>query len=1044
MKLKQLNITAFGPYAQRQIIDFSDFESAGIFLLTGPTGAGKTAIFDAVLFALYGDSSTGDRASESLRCQNAADDLLTEVVLGFELRGAEYQITRSPKQMRPKSRGEGFTEHRGEAVVVIGLSPDKPIVGIKEVNDFVQDLIGVNASQFRQLVLIPQGAFRTFLVSQSKDKEEILKNLFDVGIYDQLTAQLVEQSGRLRRQLGDIQLQMKVVVEPLKDQNIPAVDLLLADEIPNYSQLLTQLQTQVIAFEADLERAKTEQQVAEAQYRAAIEHVQKAIHINEAIDQREKLTADMAALQVQSEQITKMRQAHQQHLQATPLIDLMSKCQTQRDDIAKYQTDCARIQVELQQLQDELVRLNEHAKLLVSPERAARREQIGERIHYLSNLIDDLTKRDQLRDQLTRIKKEINSENEQLSALDKQLSTIEQMRHKLLETNTHIQDTTAQAHRLKLAISTIDNKLKDLEKVQRNTKQWQQKNLEVDKLSANRDKQTTKWRTMHDAHLRLQRDELLNRAYQLSSQLEDGMPCMVCGSTTHPHKAHAVSAVSAEDVERSQNALQTQTSLKDSTTTALKLARQQQAQMAQSALDDYKHLSGEIDTLDSAAVLARLATAVDNNRAELLQNRLALDKGDEELHDLLAQQQSLEATIANEPNLRQKRETALMALSKQQQAHSDHSATCALLDEKLANFSNRAAIETQLASLQAEKADDQKQQQAVNAAIGQCNQAIASKQVSAKHLEEMLEKAETAHQTLDNQLKVGLKQMVVASEGELQSLAIEPSAYQKQLAQIKHYEQRYQSTSDRLRDLAVRDLPQIPLDLEHIKVQSEQARAARDSAGERLNQSQQRVKQHQQIIARLNSQLEQYQTISDDYGNYRHLADLVKGENNYKLSLGRYVLTRYMDQILLAGNQRLIALTDSRYRFVRLDQAEHGSRQAGLELAVFDSYTGGIRHVKTLSGGESFKASLALALGMSDMVESYAGGIQMDTLLIDEGFGTLDGESLEQAINTLIDLNKAGRTVGIISHVAELKQRIQAKIIVNPHVDGSTITQQNM
>lgn len=1044
MKLKQLSISAFGPYARRQVIDFSAFESAGIFLLTGPTGAGKTAIFDAVLFALYGDSSTGERASESLRCQNAPDDLLTEVVLDFELRSAEYQITRSPKQMRPKSRGEGFTEHRGDALAVIGTSPDKPIVGIKEVNDFVRELIGVNASQFRQLVLIPQGAFRTFLVSQSKDKEEILKNLFDVCIYDQLTAQLVEQSGRLRRQLSDIQLQMKVVVEPLKDQNIPAVELLLADEIPNYSQLLTQLQMQVTDFEADLERAKQEQQAAEMQYRAAIEHIQRASHINEAIALRHKLMADMAELQAQSGQIAKLRQAHQQHLQAAPLIDLMSKRQTQRDDIAKYQAERERIQIELQQLQAELVSLNKQATLLASPERTARREQIGARIHYLSGLIDDLTKRDQLRDQLTQITKEIDSANQQLSALDKQLSTVEQTRRELTELNSHIQDNTAQVHHLKLAISVIDNQLKNLELVERSAKQWQQKELEVDKLSADCDVKSAKWRTMHDAHLRLQRDELLNRAYQLSSQLEDGMPCMVCGSTTHPHKAHAVSAVSAEDVEHSQNALQAQISLKDSTTTALQLARQQLAQLAQTVLDDYKQLCADTHSLDSATVLAELATALDHHGAERQQSRLALDKTKSALHDLLAQQQSLQTIIANEPNLRQTRETVLMALSKQQQAQSDHSATCTQLSEKLVNFSERKAIEAQLTSLQTEKADDQQQQQAVSAAISQCNQTVASKGASVKHLEETIEKAETAHQALDKQLKVGLAQMSAADEDQLQALAIEPSVYQQQLERIKHYEQSYQSTDDRLRDLADRNLPQTPLDIESANKQSEQAKAARDSASERLNQSEQRLVLHRRIIARLNSQLAQFQTISDDYGNYKHLADLVKGENNCKLSLGRYVLTHYMDRILQAGNQRLSALTDSRYRFVRLDQAEHGSRQAGLELAVFDSYTGGVRHVKTLSGGESFKASLALALGMSDMVENYAGGIQMDTLLIDEGFGTLDSESLEQAINTLIDLNKAGRTVGIISHVAELKQRIQAKIIVNPHVDGSTITQQNM
>jgi len=1009
-----LEMSAFGPFAAQEVIDFKRLGERPLFLINGPTGSGKTTLLDAICFALYGKTTGDEREGAQMRSDLANAEQLTEVSFTFALSGQVFRVRRVPEQARPKSRGEGFTQQSAEAQLW-QLAEDgtelRLIVSNKvtEATREIEQLLGLNVDQFRQVMVLPQGKFRQLLMADSKDREHIFSQLFQTQIYKKLEDELKTRSAEIRREADNLTRQKKVLLEQSGadgEESLVKNHLEIKEKTDHSYKKLEECRHQ-----ENQTREHLRQSEALLARFAQMDELRKSIQI--LAEQSNSIEADKLRLR-RASVASQLHPAYDQYLQTQQRLSQAERQLTQAEELlsAKH-TQQARLAEETQKIphleqqitewstqKQEIARYLEKSKQLQEVEKARLHAQQDCQVKRQQNAVVNAeldhkkAELKKLEESLTQLRLSIDKNSDLPIAVDRAKQQVEQAKR--------LQEAQIKSAELTQKLAT----LKQTGIVLREQEQA----------------------AVADAN-RIERDWHLGQAAILSRSLQSGEPCPVCGSDNHPSPAVS------EMEPPSQNDVAQARDKAAELTQELSLKREEYS-LTNKDLENITNVITEVKTLlgDEANL------SVDALEQRYLEIKRQCDIWVEQrasLKGLESTKAELSASIAQ---LEQR-----LVRHKAEFDHADKMLTeiekeyALVVAELPESYRQSDAVQKALTSLEAQMvaADDQikslqKRQSAMQSAL---DEATATQRIRKESCEAL--KVEVEHQ-LSSWLSA-LSDSVFDDQADFLSAILDSEQQHQVQERIQRYESDRLQKQGALTAIESELNSQTPPDMATVEAVWHTAKLQLEQA-----EQQWRALHNQQIVLEeklkgLEQIKRESEILQQQYAVAGTLSDVANGQTGNKVSLQRFVLSVLLDDVLIEASHRLSLMSKGRYRLLRKEDRAKGNRASGLDLEVEDAYTGRIRAVATLSGGESFMAALALALGLSDVVQAYAGGIRLDTLFIDEGFGSLDPESLDLAIRTLTDLQQSGRMIGIISHVTELKEQIPLRIDILSSERGSRI-----
>lgn len=915
MRPIKLTVSAFGPYAGKTILEMDKLGENGLYLITGDTGAGKTTIFDAITYALYGEASGENREPSMFRSKYAEATTPTEVELVFSYAGKTYTVKRNPEYERPKSRGEGFTTQKAEAELIY---PDgRVITKQRDVDNAIRDIMGINRSQFLQIAMIAQGDFLKLLLAPTEERKKIFRQIFKTQLYQDLQDRLKKESGQLNDKCDAAR-----------------------NSIKQYIDGITCDENDVLSIE--VEKAKKGLLPAK-DVMDLIDHLLTQDHDEKTAIQKSISDADKA-LEIVNANLGKIE--------------------------AKEQTQKA-----LDQAQNNLTRENE-ANLAL---KAAFNIEKGK-----------ISEREQLAEEKAKIEVEF-PRYEALAAIEKQIKNdedaISKNERQLKKDREQYAIYEAEFEKLKTEFESLSDAGEGKEKLSRQKEKVQEKLTKLQNLSAlfeafhelggNLDALQSDYKKASEASEKATADyEVKNRTFLdeqagiIAETLESGKPCPVCGSLEHPCIAHK--------------------SVKAPTEAQLKKAKEN-ADKARKAAED---LSGKCK--EAKGILDAKKVETEKLVKELWQS-VAFEEAEKKLPEeqkvVSAEITALDAALSEEEKKVSRRSELTESLPKTKKA----------LKERDKDISNRnTALESDKASLSEKKKQRDADKESLrfdSIAEAQSKSDALGKTVS--EMKKAYDNAQSALSDSDNKI-AGYKASITELSKQLSSdCVLDKEAETKK------------------------------------KVELCQKRTADDDAAKALHT---RIESNTKVLANIRAKVGDLDTLEKRYTWLKILSNTANGNisGKEKVMLETYIQMTYFDRIIARANTRFMIMSGGQYELKRRKEAENNRSQSGLDLDVIDHYNGTERSVKTLSGGESFKASLSLALGLSDKIQASAGGVKLDAMFVDEGFGSLDEESLDQAMKALSGLADGNRLVGIISHVVDLKNRIDKQIVVTKEKSGGS------
>jgi exonuclease SbcC len=1022
----------FGPYIH-ETIDFSEFDDTGLFLISGKTGSGKTTIFDAMTYALFGESSGKIRDAKEMRSNFASPTEKTEVTFTFSHQNHLYTITRSPEQHLAKKRGTGEVKHNAKVNLVVADASGKEqenYTKASAVSEFITELLHLNAKQFKQIVLLPQGEFRNFLVANSKEKETLLRNLFGTELYQQLNNWLAE---KLKNENNEYAKKAEAIQQFL-NQITELESVAIPDKIQEAHDYLAIGLKEVTELKMQFEAQKKQTEAAKAAL-ATLESLEKAFAELANVEKRQAEHVLQASAYAEQKAELSQRQAAEK---MRPLIEQKESTDKQIQVVTEKLTT-------IQESQSQNTRDLEawQSQIQVSKERVAALEVSTADLVKLKELLplvgeyDRLTKAVAQADHVVATKEASLKENEgAVAAFTSQLAT-----HKLLAKQiVAFEQKQTRLQQLTLSLTHLE---KETQRMQQHEKKVVQQAAQVAKFQAELPRMQAKLATARAAHEHVQSVWAKNQIARLSQLLLPNEACPVCGSLDHPHPAVADDAAGQDmialeqalaDHEKAKGQAQVQlTSLETKLATQAMLLEEERAEQAQLVATN-----GDLTQATVAEFVEKLA--------------LVSEPAADELRHLLKTSQAETVQALKQAQVAGEKVTQLEHQIEQASANVSNWQT-QLVQAKM----DQHAQQAELVQLQQRLPEARKQTLATD--IHTLAEAIKEAQAQEEAYQLAGQQLKTTGVRLAEQLAQVKQQLAeLARRYQEQALALQEalSALGLPLEQVKAY----------------LETPQKMLQLEafihtyedeSLLLQNDVARLTKATA----NQVRPDLREHQALVRELTLQQkdlevryyevaskqkqksELLKTAETKYAQsavklkqlaqLQQLSDAVNGNNVQKTSLERYILKSYMQDVLEEANVRLRRLTQGRYSFVLDESTGSYKGSTGLEINVFDEYNDSQRSAHTLSGGESFIASLALALALADVIQKEAGGVAIEALFIDEGFGSLDEESLQMAMEALETIENEGRMIGIISHVNELKQRIGQQLQIVTHNGQSKV-----
>ena len=995
MRIHTLEIEGFGPYRERQVIDLGAFEGDGLFVITGRTGAGKSTVLDAVLFALFDAVPRYDGAERSVRSDFCAPTDPTSVRLDFEVQGSRYRVTRSPAYERPKQRGTGFTLEKATALLeewVGGAEGRWQAVEVlpRDVGPRVTDILGLNAAQFRQVILLAQGRFAEFLHADTKTRRGVLRSLFDTARHEALEKQLRELARAAEREVEQVERAVAGLLTQAGE---------LVGEEPPGSDRDVWFAEHEATHAARAAQTRAASETADAQVRDAASAWEAGRRQEDARVRRDRAAAQVAALEARSEQIEQERRTLQEARRAAPIAaaaSALERAERAADkahlvaeraaaatagiggtevlpaSFASFWSDAATVRAA------GVTRLRELASGLAESVGALRTALEIER--GVPGLVRAVSVAEAARDGAARrqaaLAERRMSAPAELSRLGAELAGYEQTAGEL-EARLAARDVAQGLVDAHGEVARLGGEL-----------------LTAREAQAERSREALAAQTRHDALLRTR---LRQSAAMLAEELAPGEPCPVCGSCEHPAPAAgSPDAVTDDDVD----------------------AAAREAQKAQARL-------GAASQVESA-VSAALAQAQVRATGTPEEAAAALESAAEAVAGARAAAASAAQTRAGIENLRRRIEA-------------DREAAAAIEVEitRLA-AAHGAAVE------QLGRAREQ-----IGAARGRAESVAALSavlEVAQREVTALADARETeaARVREVDQRRSELTEAVAVSgfdsAEEAMAAALEATRLENLELSVATFDQALAAARGKLEEAGADEIPDEVADLAALEAAHREADSARVEAVRVATLAQERLR-------RLGELRTSFTRVTEGSGPLRERADMVRslaatlegsGGNTRRIRFESFVLAARLESIVAAANRRLLAMTSGQYSLQVDDGHQYRNVESGLGLRVADAHTGVSRSTASLSGGETFLASLALALGLAETVAAEAGGIQLDTLFIDEGFGALDADTLEIAMVTLEDLRSGGRVVGLISHVEAMKDDIPAQLRVTRLPDRSS------
>lgn len=928
MKPVRLTISGFGPYADETTLDLASLGEQGIYLITGDTGAGKTTIFDAIIFALYGEASGSNRDASMMRSKYADSETPTFVDLTFLYGGKEYRVRRNPEYLRPKKRGKKadgaveLTKEKAEAELT--MPNGEVYTGSKAVTEKVEALIGLSKNQFSQVAMIAQGDFLKLLLAPTTERAKIFRDIFKTGPYLKFQDKLKEKASSFKQEYED-----------LTKSNQQYVSGIRYGEESEFADAIRNLQEKATLYTM----AETEELIGRV--------------IREDLDEK-------TVYEKRQTETTKRQESVNQAL---------GKAREQK----KAAEQKALAEEALLQLEHGLGDLNEAYREEMA--KADEREMLARSILIEEENLKKYDELDLLLGKTRLLEQKLSSAEKTMMSSAGLEETAEREIEKLEEERLTLEEVEVLYQKTLSEQEQCTNRMGKLGQLGRSLKRWKvdQRTLEQSQATyytANLEygRRKVEYDTMEQAYFNEQ-------AGMLAQQLKSGQPCPVCGSLEHP--TPAVLTEHAPDKEMLER----------------------QKRLVEEARNDVDRMSQESG--QKAGAVETLKKQICSDAEELLQVNGSINEISDTLDEAWAKAELLKKELAErESSLKKKtlRKSEIQKRIPELQRKQKEAAEA------------KAAAQQQAAAAEAEQKVVKEQIESSRAKL-----IWADKMQATAHVRSLKQKKTAMDEALERTRK----------------------ALEEQNRRIEGYRSTIKALERQLDQGEVLDVE--ALELENRRLTEN---VQRDSNVITVLSG--RITENQRTLEHLKRQGKELEQVEQQYRMWQNLSQTANGRmggEKQKIMLETYVQMAYFDRILTKANRRLLVMSGGQYELVRRKETDNFQSQSGLEMDVVDHYNGSLRSVKTLSGGESFQASLSLALGLSDEIQESAGGIRLDTMFVDEGFGSLDEEALNQAMKALSDLAEGNRLVGIISHVAELKERIDKQIVVTKEKSGGSRVQ---
>lgn len=915
MRPLKLTLSAFGPYAGKTDFDFDKLGTGGLYLITGDTGAGKTTIFDAITYALYGDPSGNNREVSMFRSKYADLETPTFVKLTFKYKDNEYVVKRNPEYERASQRGSGVTKQT--AGVELTLPDGKVLTKTKEVDTAIKNIMGIDKNQFCQIAMIAQGDFLKLLLAPTKERIEIFRHIFKTKLYSDLQNKLKQEASSLDNNCLQIRQSITQYIAGINcdESSLHCVQVSKAknNELP-IDECISLLKN-LLAEDSQSEE-KTAEKILSIEKQA--DTIKLNIQQGESISRAKLLLEQTDALikKLSSDKIT--------------LAAALDDENKRSVEIEKLTKDSATISAQLPEY-DEL---------------SQKQTALAKNISLIEQ--NNLT--------LNKAKADIDTLKSQIESLNAESKTLEKCSEQKIILENNIISLNDRLSKLQQLLQSMETLKKNHEEHKKAIQIYKERQANVDSLDAS-------YKEGHKLYLDAQ-------AGILAESLKENMPCPVCGSLSHPKKASKpVDVPTKDELDALQNRISAANKEVEMASQAAGKIKGIIDEKMESTLTSIKELLGDIN-MNSATDIAK------ENISELQAKINSINSEIKQLSKNISRKNSIEKIFPQSTKRLEELQDSINTISNTVTTYTSENKA---IEERIESLKSKLLFSSKLeadAKIKSNNDTVLKIQKAIELAtkrLNECNEKLASATATKTELSKQLEGKEEIN--LENE------------KNKLYEL-------ESNIKRLRAYKEEIHS----------------------------------------------RIVNNQSNYKNINLKSDELIEAEKQYTIVKSLSDTANGNitGKDKIMLETYIQMHYFDRIISRANARLVIMTGGQYDLVRRKEAASKMGQSGLDLDVIDHYNGTERSVKSLSGGESFKASLALALGLSDEIQSSAGGIQLDTMFIDEGFGSLDEDSLAQAMNALASLASSNKLIGIISHVGELKQKIDKQIIVKKDKTGGS------
>lgn len=1037
MRPLTLTMSAFGPFADLTTIDFQNFKN-GLFLISGETGSGKTTIFDAICFALYNEASGDNRKREMLRSDFVESDIETYVELVFEHNDIIYTLRRNPAYERKAKRGDGVTKQSADAY----LKADDVIAsGSSDVSETIVDLLGLSREQFKQISMIAQGEFLKFLFASSSDRVEIFRKVFSTHFFEKLQLKLRDQYLEVQRQYSQKSQQILDNEDRVKiDDNHDLYPSFLNVKGESYKveEFVILLEQYIKELNTENREQLKEKQILQTNLAKLYQQQATAISINKSFKELEK----EHSLQLQLKELLPQIEEKKQLITNAKIV--LRQIKPIEDNIQRITSMINSSEQQNKQLTISIsnhnTSLNNYKEQLSSlNEREKEFSELSYKAKAIENSLPQFTAYDETISKLNTVSKALADKQQQQKQIEQ---TIQNKNEMVVNVESYINKNES----ISLSIEKNRTQLKQLETTQtqlqqlstlmedyhKDEKQLSDYQLAIKDVLGQYNQKATELTTAETIYFKQQ-------AGLLAEELIEGEPCQVCGSINHPQPAKLIdSSITLDAVEMLRKQKDDLNKKRETTQTSIDSLHIRQENRKEKSEELLTSLSLSIDLHNYTSSSQVINTQKERTITDLnqLQQEIKESLSIEQLlntkrnelvslnNEITTLQSGLKDTERNAQEL-STQVTALQTTAKNQKE------TLAYESKDIA-VQELKKIEMKIQEYEKKKEDISNQIKAIEDSITKDSTILQTNKKSIKENTNLLSEEQTK---LKNELaSFNGKDITPYRLSEIQI-----DSYQDEVNTFLNNQSRNQEAITRLEE-ATKDKTMIDLTSLEDMIQVEKVKES--ELDEQIDHHSHFIKTNQEVLNDIQTIRKQNSELEQTLQNLKPLADTANGNLSQKqrITFELFVQATYFDYVLSEANKHFSIMSDERYSLLRKEDPVNLRSVSGLDLEVLDEWSGKRRDVRSLSGGESFKAALSLALGFSDVIQNIAGGIKIDTVFIDEGFGSLDSDSLDKAMEILGRLADSHRMVGIISHVEELKAQIDQKIVVSRSQQGSTVT----